>query len=438
MNEFSLIAEFEDFVEEGKVPPLLDPALFSQSDKIYLPYQVNPITEGSLKNILWHFLERFNPQGEVILPGFGKIDLVCDYKDFMIGIECKKEFVKNIKKKDLNYMNSQSLNALYLASFGINDYELSLDYLEAKINGREPILELLRRYTFAKNSIDTRGMSFEEGIYYRKYEGKIRYQEELEETLKKLREKYQEGMVTQFHGVIMYNPLGEIWLARGASLLGGTKNATCTPTKEAFIAYSVWRYLKDRDYIVAVESILPGAVKYNTRSIRTKTRYTDSFILPRGVYIEKEVERFMQTGHYRIDITAMPKDNIFIDNSSQYEIIGVECKVSLNNRVKLIEQLRAYLHSGSVSRLYLAIPHKLKNKAKSILTQAPIYDAGKINKLTDIGILAVDEHGEVEEIKPANQIELKEENMPLAGIEKRRLKEGYFKERLYLTEVRVL
>ena len=146
----------------------------------------------------------------------------------------------------------------------------------------------------------------------------------------------------------------------------------------------------------------------------------------------------MQTGHYRIDITAMPKDNIFIDNSSKYEIIGVECKVSLNNRVKLIEQLRAYLHSGSVSRLYLAIPHKLKNKAKSILTQAPIYDAGKINKLTDIGILAVDEHGEVEEIKPANQIELKEENMPLAGIEKRRLKEGYFKERLYLTEVRVL
>ena len=43
-----------------------------------------------------------------------------------------------------------------------------------------------------------------------------------------------------------------------------------SPTKEAFINHSVWKYFKNRDYIVATECVLPGAVKFERRQVKIK------------------------------------------------------------------------------------------------------------------------------------------------------------------------
>ena len=153
-KEDEVIKEIVGILKE-KVPALLEPFLFRDSNKISLPTQVNPLTEDNLKNAFWYALEECNARGEVNLgKGFGRIDLLCDNSDVSVGIECKDEFLKNIGKKDFDYANSSVLNALYFASFGIGDYEFSLDYVDATIMGKVPALTALRRYFFGKSAAE--------------------------------------------------------------------------------------------------------------------------------------------------------------------------------------------------------------------------------------------------------------------------------------------
>ncbi|HIH96641.1 MAG TPA: hypothetical protein HA348_04070, partial [Thermoplasmata archaeon] len=363
------LIEIEDTFEMREAPALLEPSLFRDTNKISVPVQVNPLTEDNLKNALWYALEEFEVYGEVDLgKGFGRIDLLCDNSGVRVGIECKDKFLKNIGKKDFDYANSPVLDALYFASFAVGDYEWSLDYIEAKIMGREPILETLRKYTFMKEQHKMRDHTYEEVIYHTVGKGPEEHQKEKEIQLKKRRVKYREGIDIPPYGVILYNPLGEIWVAGGAKLLGNGTLPSYSPTKEAFINFSVWKHFKNMNYIVATECELPRAVGFEERDIKRKTREVGWARLPPGMYVNGYVSTIVHTGHNTIDITAMPKSNRNETDSSKLEIVGIECKASIN-KDKLSKQLESYLNSGDLSELYLAIPQKLENRAIKLLTQ---------------------------------------------------------------------
>ena len=418
------LVEIEDTLEMREAPVLLEPSLFQTTNKISLPKQVNPLTEDNLKNALWYALEEFEVYGEVNLGRYGRIDLLCDNSGVRVGVECKADF-ENIENKDINYKESPVLNALYFASFAVGDYEFSLDKLGTKIKGGKSALELLRYISTAKKMKEARGHSFEDAVHKFK-ENPKEYQKEKENFLKYIRVKYREGIDIPPFGTILYNPLGEMWVANGAQELmhytSPHAEEKIKPAKEAVINYSVWKYFKNMNYIVATECELPRAVKFEVRKIKRKTRDLGGIRLPPGMYVNGYVSTTTHTGHYTIDITAMPKSCINETNPSKLEITGVECKPSTSERnlSELKTQLPSYKNSGDLSCLYVAVPKKYEREIKEFL---------KEQKFTNVGILIVGDKGEVEEIKEAKELELKKPD--LFEIEKRKVEDVRFKERLY-------
>jgi hypothetical protein len=433
------LIEIEDTLEMREAPALLEPSLFRDTNKISLPRQVNLLTEDNLKNALWYALEDFEGgvYGEVNLgKGYGRVDLLCENfrikgADFVlilmpvrVGIECKNTFLENIGKKDFGYANSPVLNALYFASFAVGYYEFSLDYIEAKIKGRKTVLQLSRWIDFGKRSIEMRGGSFEDVIHMHRVGSDNK--REMKKQLESLRVEYREGIDIPPYGVILYNPLGEMWVASGAQELihytPPPAEEKIKPAKEAVINYSVWKYFKNMNYILAAECELPRAVKFEVRKIKRKTRDLGGIRLPPGMYVNGYVSTTTHTGHYTIDITAMPKSCVNETNPSKLEITGVECKPSTSDRnlSELKAQLPSYQNSGDLSCLYVAVPKKYEREIKEFL---------KEQKFTNVGILTVGDKGEVEEIKEAKELELKKPD--LFEIEKRKVEDGRFKERLY-------
>ena len=426
------LVEIEDALEMRETPALLEPSLFRDTNKISLPYQVNPLTEDNLKNALWYVLEGFEVYGEVNLgKGYGRIDLLCDNSSvragsgvmvssgIRVGVECKNNFM-NIRKKDLNYAKSPVINALYFASFAVWGYEFSLDYLEAKIKGRKTVLQLSRWIDFGKRSIEMREGNFEDVVHMHRV-GSDKYKKEMENQLKSLREKYRGGIDIPPYGIILYNPLGEMLVSGAQELIHYTSppaKEKIKPAKEAFIKYSVWKHFKDLEYIVAAECELPGATTIETKYVSREVSYG-------AINLPREVPQRFHKGQNTIDITAMPKSCVNDTNPSKLKIMGVECKASIN-KDKLSKQLESYLKSGDLSELYLAIPQVLESRAKKLLMQQRL---DKKEDLASVGILSVDDNGEIEEIKEAKELEMKKPDF--FEIEKEKVEDGRFKEMLY-------
>jgi hypothetical protein len=230
------LIEIEDAFEMREAPALLEPSLFRDTNKISLPRQVNPLTEDNLKNALWYALEEFEVYGEVNLgKGFGRIDLLCEHSDVRVGMECKKLLEKEKARQLRKYIDSGCQNALYLVSLAMGDYEIGVDIICARIEGRDTFLETIKKGVTAKITDEV----------YKEYDGYRHEHRHLvrgelppaaaaiqqrlpeiwgrnyPEILKGLRRRYNEGIDLQApYGIILYNPLGEMWVAKGGELLG--------------------------------------------------------------------------------------------------------------------------------------------------------------------------------------------------------------------------
>lgn len=89
-------------------------------------------------------------------------------------------------------------------------------------------------------------------------------------------------------------------------------------------------------------------------------------------------------------------------NSNNTEIIGVEAKGkkavgSKTANVQVREQLRSYLESSCFTRLYLAVPTTARSEARAIL------NVSKTNPVSDVGLITVDQQGELTFVKDAEQ-----------------------------------
>jgi len=421
MRSISLALTAIEDALEMETTPLIDPSLFKTTSRISLPVQVYPFTEDNLKNAILYTLIESNikayPEVELSDIG-GRIDILTESFGFSIGIECKEKLSK-LGKKDYKYSNSGVLNALYFASFAIGDYELDLNIFESTLKGEESKMQLLSRYEFAKKAIQMRGKSLEEVIEAMR--SRETSYEDRTKILRSLREKYEFGLeerVPYGIGIILYNPLGEAWVVERAEPLPKTYvHKEHYPIKEAFIKFSVWKYFKEQGYIVASESRLPNAIRVETKYLQPKLYQRSNG----DIRIRYGHRRVVYSGHNIIDITAMPKSDV---NSTKPQIIGVECKPSASKTQlsKLKEQLLNYRNSGDVSYLYIAIPERYHKPLLEFLCKSDF---------EDVGILGVDNNGNVEEIREAELLK-SIEHIRFINIEKRCVRSGKFKERLYV------
>jgi len=405
---------------ELKATSLIDPSLLKDTPIISLPIQVDPLTEDNLNNAMLYTFLKGNieayPECKLADIG-GRIDIIAKSFGCSVGIECKEK-LSNMGEKDHLYSNSEVLNALYFASFAIGDYELELDNFESTLRGTESAMQLLSQYEFAKRAIQMRGKSLEEVVDAMRTK-EINY-EERAKIVKSLREKYEFGLGREALceiGVILYNPLGKVWIAKRAEALPRRYvRKKHQPTKEAFIKFSVWRYFKDQGYIVASECNLPNAKRRESRYIPPKVYQIGEYVKVRYGH-----KRAVYTGHNRIDITAMPRKNV---NSMRPQIIGVECKPSASKThlSKLKEQLLDYKYSGDLSHIYVAIPDKHYKPLLEFLCKSGF---------DDIGVLRVNTNGSVEKIKEAELLR-DVQHIGFINFEKRCVSSRRFKERLYV------
>jgi hypothetical protein len=85
------------------------------------------------------------------------------------------------------------------------------------------------------------------------------------------------------------------------------------------------------------------------------------------------------------------------NNQDKMDLIGIEVKTSIRDKKHIVRQLRNYLDSSSLTRLYLAVPEKFARKAKDLLSE----------ELPKVGVLSLTEVGDVQIMKEASKLEMK-------------------------------
>lgn len=72
------------------------------------------------------------------------------------------------------------------------------------------------------------------------------------------------------------------------------------------------------------------------------------------------------------------------------------------------DQLESYRNASGLTRLYLGVPEQCESAAKSLLNEG-----GK--EFADIGLLTVDEQGQVHELRSADKLEMKHDGYTVNG-----------------------
>lgn len=161
--------------------------------------------------------------------------------------------------------------------------------------------------------------------------------------------------------------IAQIKILRNATPLTRKLQPSLSRTDEAWIQHYVWR-----SYGTIREAVIPC---FNNNSVR------------------------------RVDVMQFKGADTAtgaFQNSNNTEIIGVEAKGkkavgSKTANVQVREQLRSYLESSCFTRLYLAVPTTARSEARAIL------NVSKTNPVSDVGLITVDQQGELTFVKDAEQ-----------------------------------
>jgi len=211
--------------------PLIEPELFNKGSLI-LPAQVNPMDhECNLKYVIAATLEK---NGQVWTEAKFKeiskkpIDVLARLKDedensFQIAIEVKKEageFNEKIKERFLELRKIKEINLLYCAAFS----KMSSPQMRKYENEHTFYLQNIKSYTdfIYENSLES--------------------------------------------GVLFYHPLGKIDIEKHPRNINLENELTYKhELNEERIKYMLWKYFKNKKYIVATESKLPSISEFQKR-----------------------------------------------------------------------------------------------------------------------------------------------------------------------------
>jgi|GEM_PF-6320510 len=392
---------------------LIDEKDFYNDGTISIPSSVDIVGhEDNLKHAIMAASESFNPLAEVKYMGEkDRIDVMLELSDNLrIGVECKTKGEKIDNEQLERYISKLPITYIYRAIFAINDFELPL--LE-KIFG-DPYRTELNREKFRQRSALTkgrRGLDPKTGMPWAASAqmGEVKTQDNREIVLRV--ERYLRTYHNSF-GLILYSPLGEFYVKNPTVIKQGDikiilNEQSILRGEEAMIKYSMWKHLKENGYIVATESPLTNAGEQIIRNIRKKPRLNAD----RSITIPSLETKSIKTGHFRTDITAMPKKQLHNTEDDIFDIIAIECKAKGHSvskgkiANKLREQLNSYTKSGEVSEVYVALPEQEASKLDGILNQRTLDEK---EDYSHIGIFSIASNGTVEKIREARSLPLRE------------------------------
>jgi len=336
--------------------PLIEPELFNKGSLI-LPAQVNPMDhECNLKYVIAATLEK---NGQVWTEAKFKeiskkpIDVLARLKDedensFQIAIEVKKEageFNEKIKERFLELRKIKEINLLYCAAFS----KMSSPQMRKYENEHTFYLQNIKSYTdfIYENSLES--------------------------------------------GVLFYHPLGKIDIEKHPRNINLENELTYKhELNEERIKYMLWKYFKNKKYIVATESKLPSISEFQKRR--------DAKVARKHIILYDKIDSKIP----RLDLTIMNKKFV---NKLNPIIEGIEVKHNFLDKTKIIKNLKRYAESRDISKLYLACHESKINEAKEILYSSGLrYKIGLYVIYTDGNeISAIDESIYAEELFELNR-----------------------------------
>lgn len=180
-------------------------------------------------------------------------------------------------------------------------------------------------------------------------------------------------------------------VVRPARQLHRTGEPALPRTNEAWVTHRVWEHsgmLANQDWLSICEGTVPN---------------------PDGNTVNR-LDVLVFDGE--VDTTTI------LANQEEYDLVGVEAKgagIGGGNHKDVREQLKAYLASGAVTQLYLAVPAKDAGPARELLgieEQATIQQFGAGNTemqdgdLSAVGLLTVRRDGDVTMVRSADQLKM--------------------------------
>ncbi|TKX49601.1 hypothetical protein EXE49_11030 [Halorubrum sp. ASP121] len=358
--------------------------------------------EALLKQRLWYWLETergMEVEGEVNL-GTGRIDLIAKTSDREVwGIELKKQGFGEYEQAN-RYIESGKIDRLYIATDRIES-------LQKALSGPAP----LNVSTLNQNSMKL-GVGVEQGEY------------SIEEVMRAVDSEFSDEMLNQ---QVSGSPSLREYIRKrvetgsdskdAISLGQGITNlsrASC-PTELGVIHIP---FNLEGGTLRDIEKNLSPEEAYEPRIFQEADRIERDGTLDfsreeepwvrhcvwreYGGLPEGHIPNPMDSDqpHRPIDVLSFegsydPTDAV--ENPGEHEVIGIEAKGrSSFTSKRTAQQLSDFLATSTLSRLYLAVPTVLAEKARSLLSS---------EDLSEVGILTVNEDGDVVVEREAKRME---------------------------------
>jgi len=165
----------------------------------------------------------------------------------------------------------------------------------------------------------------------------------------------------------------DIGIIENADKLNRTKTPELSKNNEAWVNHHVWKWAQESDRAVTREGFLPG--------------------------------------DYYIDISIFKGSSDtteILENQDLYSHVGIESKGTggLTSRDELRSQLNNYIESGGLTHLYLAVPKKSREEIDPQIGQQTLTSEESLDIPENVGIITVDENGEVQIRREPKNIEM--------------------------------
>ena len=358
--------------------------------------------EALLKQRLWYWLETeqgMKIEGEVNL-GTGRIDLIAKTSDGEVwGIELKKQGFGEYEQAN-RYIESGKIDRLYIATDRIES-------LQKALSGPAP----LNVSTLNQNSMKL-GVGVEQGEY------------SVEEVMQAVDSEFSDEMLNQ---QVSGSPSLREYIRKRVETGSNSKDAisldqgitnlsrASCPTELGVIHIP---FNLESGTLRDVEKNLSPEEAYEPRIFQEADRIERDRTLDfsreeepwvrhcvwreYGGLPEGHIPNPMESDqpHRPIDVLSFegsydPTDAV--ENPGEHEVIGIEAKGrSSFTSKRTAQQLSDFLATSTLSRLYLAVPTVLAEKARSLLSS---------EDLSEVGILTVTEDGDVVVEREAERME---------------------------------
>lgn len=358
--------------------------------------------EALLKQRLWYWLETergMEVEGEVNL-GTGRIDLIAKTSDGEVwGIELKKQGFGEYEQAN-RYIESGKIDRLYIATDRIES-------LQKALSGPAP----LNVSTLNQNSMKL-GVGVEQGEY------------SVEEVMQAVDSEFSDEMLNQ---QVSGSPSLREYIRKRVETGSNSKDAisldqgitnlsrASCPTELGVIHIP---FNLEAGTLRDVEKNLSPEEAYEPRIFQEADRIERDRTLDfsrdeepwvrhcvwreYGGLPEGHIPNPMDSDqpHRPIDVLSFegsydPTDAV--ENPGEHEVIGIEAKGrSSFTSKRTAQQLSDFLATSTLSRLYLAVPTVLAEKARSLLSS---------EDLSEVGILTVTEDGDVVVEREAERME---------------------------------